>query len=196
MTLTSGDRTNGTWQGTLTISSGLSSCSIPLVNVALCDRVDNCQSGSPETWGIEAATITLTNNAASDSTAPSLASVSVLPSSVDITYADASVTVTLAATDNLTGVIAGTVTYSSAACGGGDLSLSWNDNTGSTGMTLTSGDRTNGTWQGTLTISSGLSSCSIPLVNVALCDQVDNCQSGSPETWGIEAATITVTRSD
>jgi hypothetical protein len=158
--------------------------------------VDNCQSGSPETWGVEAATISLTNSNAADLTNPSLTTVSVSPTAVDVTSGDASVTVTLAATDNLTGVIAGTVTYSSAACGGGDLSLSWNDNTGSTGMTLTSGDRTNGTWQGTLTISSGLSSCSIPLVDVALCDQVDNCQSGSPETWGIEAATITVTRSD
>ena len=197
MTLISGDRTNGTWQGTLVVPTGLPSCSIPLNDVALCDRVDNCVVVWAEDLGVEVPSISLTNSDAADLTNPSLTTVSVSPTAVDVTSGDASVTVTLTATDNLTGVLAGTVTYSGSTCGGADLSLSWNDNDADmTGMTLISGDRTNGTWQGTLVIPSGLSSCSIPLNDVALCDRVDNCVVVWAEDLGVEAESITITRSD
>ncbi len=133
-----------------------------------------------------------------DELPPSLGTVSVSPTAVDVTSGDASVTVTLTATDAGVGLLAGTVTFANTDClpGASVLSLSWNDTSGSTGMTLISGDRTNGTWQGTLVVPTGLPSCSIPLNDVALCDRVDNCVVVWAEDLGVAAESITVTRSD
>ena len=127
-----------------------------------------------------------------DVTPPALVGVTAAVSSVDITAGSTTFNVDISASDLGTGIIAGGAMFT--GCGMSGASGFWNDLTNDyPAGNIVSGSDTNGTWRVPVTVTAGLSACTLQLFAVDLCDAANQCVTIRES---LPALSVAVTRSD
>jgi len=187
--IVSGSKTNGTWRVPVTVTAGLSACTLELFAVDLCDAANQCVTIRE---GLPSVSVSVVNNDNPDVAPPVLGSVTVSVDSVDITSGPATFTVDISATDEGTGITAGGAMF--IGCGASGASGFWNDLTNDyPAGNIVSGTDTNGTWRVSLTVPAGIAACTLQLFAVDLCDAANQCVTIRES---LPALSVAVTRSD